>query len=119
MAHLCIKKYFQHFQTQLHDSNSYILNGESEEDNCCLFKTQRVFAESLRMRNLVHNKVSNIVKCSCKMFEFEGIPCRHILAFLRVKQIMQLPKEYIMRRWTRFSRVHEERYKVQDSADNY
>lgn len=52
------------------------------------------------------------------MFDFEGIPRRHILAFFRVKQIMQLPKEYILRRWTRFSRVRKERYKVQGGTDN-
>ncbi|CAL9021286.1 unnamed protein product, partial [Prunus brigantina] len=31
-------------------------------------------------------------------FEFWGIPCRHILAFLRMKQVEHLPDKYILKR---------------------
>ncbi|XP_004301404.1 PREDICTED: protein FAR1-RELATED SEQUENCE 5-like [Fragaria vesca subsp. vesca] len=118
MAHLYTKKYFQYFQAQLYDGNSYIIESEMEDDSHGVYKTKRVFARNLRMRTLIHDKVSNIVTCSCRMFEFEGIPCRHVLAFLRVKQIMELPKEYILRRWTRYSRIRKERCQRQDGADN-
>ncbi|XP_040367290.1 protein FAR1-RELATED SEQUENCE 5-like [Rosa chinensis] len=118
MAQLYTKKYFQYFQAQLHNGNGYIINAVMEDNSRCVYKTERVFAQNLRMRTLVYDKISKIVICSCKMFEFEGIPCRHILALLRLKQIMELPKEYILRRWTRFSRICRDSCQGQDGADN-
>lgn len=39
--------------------------------------------------------------CSCQMFEFSGILCRHVLAVFRVANVLTLPSRYISRRWTR------------------
>ncbi|CAL2271670.1 unnamed protein product [Prunus armeniaca] len=51
------------------------------------------------MKELVHDKDVDKAYCSCKGFEFWGIPCRHILAFLRMKQVEYLPNKYILKRW--------------------
>ncbi|KAK9943484.1 hypothetical protein M0R45_009091 [Rubus argutus] len=67
-------------------------------------------------RALAHQRHEELIEDHRDLNETPNL--RHILAFFRVKQIMQLPKEYILRRWTRFSRVRKERYKVQDGADN-
>lgn len=40
--------------------------------------------------------------CSCQMFEFSGILCRHIiLAVFRMTNLLTLPSRYILKRWTR------------------
>lgn len=39
--------------------------------------------------------------CSCQMFEFSGLLCRHVLAVFRVTNVLTLPSHYILRRWTR------------------
>lgn len=39
--------------------------------------------------------------CSCKKFEGEGIPCRHILCLL--KGLDELPSYYIVNRWTKMT----------------
>ncbi|KAJ4841315.1 hypothetical protein Tsubulata_025698 [Turnera subulata] len=39
--------------------------------------------------------------CSCQMFVFSGIICRHILAVFRVTNVLTLPSDYILKRWTR------------------
>ncbi|KAL5557652.1 hypothetical protein UlMin_033863 [Ulmus minor] len=39
--------------------------------------------------------------CSCQMFEFSGVICRHILAVFRVTNVLTLPSHYILKRWTR------------------
>lgn len=41
------------------------------------------------------------VSCSCQMFEFEGILCRHILKVLNLLDIKEIPPQYILHRWTR------------------
>ncbi|XP_021831814.1 uncharacterized protein LOC110771774 [Prunus avium] len=51
------------------------------------------------MKELVHDKDADKAYCSCKGFEFWGIPCRHILAFLRMKQVEHLLDNYIVKRW--------------------
>lgn len=37
--------------------------------------------------------------CTCKMFEFIGIQCRHVLKVLDARNIKDLPPQYILKRW--------------------
>ncbi|XP_071706493.1 protein FAR1-RELATED SEQUENCE 9 [Rutidosis leptorrhynchoides] len=39
--------------------------------------------------------------CSCHLFEFSGIICRHALSVFRAKNVLTLPSQYILKRWTR------------------
>jgi hypothetical protein len=34
------------------------------------------------------------------MFEYSGIICRHILAVFRAKNVLTLPSQYVLKRWT-------------------
>ncbi|RLN36437.1 protein FAR1-RELATED SEQUENCE 5-like [Panicum miliaceum] len=43
-----------------------------------------------------HNSMMN---CTCKTFEFIGIPCRHMLKVLDTRNIKDLPVQYIVKRW--------------------
>ncbi|VAI22605.1 unnamed protein product [Triticum turgidum subsp. durum] len=36
---------------------------------------------------------------SCKKFEFVGLPCCHVLKVLEIKNIKELPPQYILKRW--------------------
>jgi hypothetical protein len=38
-------------------------------------------------------------RCSCKLFEKMGIPCRHIILALRGEKLYELPSSYILKRW--------------------
>ncbi|XP_020274753.1 protein FAR1-RELATED SEQUENCE 5-like [Asparagus officinalis] len=37
--------------------------------------------------------------CTCKMFDFIGIQCRHVLKVLDARNIKDLPPHYILKRW--------------------
>ncbi|GAA0164987.1 hypothetical protein LIER_20500 [Lithospermum erythrorhizon] len=39
--------------------------------------------------------------CSCQMFEYSGIVCRHVLTVFTVTNILTLPSHYILKRWTK------------------
>ncbi|CAI0433608.1 unnamed protein product [Linum tenue] len=41
------------------------------------------------------------VECSCRKFDFVGILCAHALKVLDKKNIKHIPKQYIMKRWTK------------------
>ncbi|PWZ56105.1 Protein FAR1-RELATED SEQUENCE 9 [Zea mays] len=40
-----------------------------------------------------------MVVCSCKKFEFMGLLCCHVLKILDLRNIKELPRHYILKRW--------------------
>ncbi|MQL87496.1 hypothetical protein Taro_020042 [Colocasia esculenta] len=47
------------------------------------------------------NASDNKATCSCCMFEFSGILCRHALRVFIIVGIRTLPRDYVLKRWTR------------------
>ncbi|XP_024931079.1 uncharacterized protein LOC112492215 [Ziziphus jujuba] len=41
-----------------------------------------------RVREIAYDKEFDFASCTCKKFESEGLPCRHILAFLRLFEVI-------------------------------
>ncbi|KAF7152912.1 hypothetical protein RHSIM_Rhsim01G0160100 [Rhododendron simsii] len=61
--------------------------------------------EGSRSREISVEKSSNLVNCSCKMFDINGTPCRHMLAYFSRMQIMELATKYILWRWTKSAKA--------------
>ncbi|KAJ0096937.1 hypothetical protein Patl1_29335 [Pistacia atlantica] len=59
------------------------------------------FGESHKSYNVNFSVREMKASCSCQMFEFSGLLCRHILTVFRVTNVLTLPSQYVMRRWTR------------------
>lgn len=50
------------------------------------------------------------VACSCQMFEFEGVLCRHVLRVFQILDVGEIPSRYILHRWTRnaeYGTIHD------------
>ncbi|XP_073014540.1 protein FAR1-RELATED SEQUENCE 5-like [Primulina eburnea] len=62
-------------------------------------------SSSAKHRLLTHDIQRDDISCSCMKFQFEGIPCRHMLAFFRINQVFHLPDQYILKRWTKDAKV--------------
>ncbi|KAM6563500.1 hypothetical protein CsatB_023498 [Cannabis sativa] len=45
----------------------------------------------------------NTVICSCKKFEFAGILCSHILKVFSFHNVVKIPSQYILKRWTKYA----------------
>ncbi|KAL6856120.1 hypothetical protein ACP4OV_018922 [Aristida adscensionis] len=45
------------------------------------------------------DSLNSLMSCSCRTFEFLGIPCRHMLKVLDTRNIKDLPAQYILKRW--------------------
>ncbi|OAY67923.1 Protein FAR1-RELATED SEQUENCE 5 [Ananas comosus] len=43
----------------------------------------------------------NIVSCTCKLFEFYGLLCAHVLKVMHYIEIYNIPPHYILNRWTK------------------
>ncbi|XP_008228817.1 PREDICTED: protein FAR-RED IMPAIRED RESPONSE 1-like [Prunus mume] len=78
---------------------------EQDEMQCRYEVSEQVNQGVTRMKELVHDKDADKAYCSCKGFEFWGIPCRHILAFLRMKQVEHFPDKYILKRWLQSAKI--------------
>ncbi|KAK4601355.1 hypothetical protein RGQ29_010777 [Quercus rubra] len=64
--------------------------------------TYEVIEGGGRRVHVVHfNSSNNEITCSCKMFETLGLLCRHALRILIVKNVTELPVQYILKRWTK------------------
>ncbi|XP_027124120.1 protein FAR1-RELATED SEQUENCE 5-like [Coffea arabica] len=46
------------------------------------------------------DSIGDQISCSCKKFEFSGILCSHSLKVLNIRNIMKIPSQYIIKRWT-------------------
>ncbi|XP_044325979.1 uncharacterized protein [Triticum aestivum] len=54
-----------------------------------------------KIREVSYDTISMTAKCSCKLFESNGIMCRHIIRVLRGAKINELPRIYVLKRWER------------------
>lgn len=54
-------------------------------------------------REMIYYTSNSEAKCSCKMFELEGIPYRHILVALRGYLKREIPNPLILNRWTKLA----------------
>ncbi|XP_056687860.1 protein FAR1-RELATED SEQUENCE 5-like [Spinacia oleracea] len=57
--------------------------------------------------NVKVDKVKGELSCSCLLFEFRGILCRHILKAMDVEDFQFVPEKYILDRWRKQVRSYE------------
>ncbi|KAI8535604.1 hypothetical protein RHMOL_Rhmol10G0186900 [Rhododendron molle] len=105
MSELYTLHSFKKFQEEIFQIGAYVLTIRHEDERCCVWKVHREEMEGSRGREVSVDKSSNYVSCSCKMFEFDGIPCRHLLAYLSLMQIRELPSTYLLQRWTKTAKA--------------
>ncbi|XP_047311619.1 protein FAR1-RELATED SEQUENCE 3-like [Impatiens glandulifera] len=103
-ANLYTKKVFAKFQEELVETFVYTANN-IEDDG---------FVSKYRVAKYEHDEKAYIVSvdmaevrasCSCQMFEYSGILCRHILTVFTVTNVLTLPSHYILKRWTMNGRI--------------
>ncbi|XP_042458601.1 protein FAR1-RELATED SEQUENCE 5-like [Zingiber officinale] len=102
MVKLYTKKKWMEFQSEMSESHGYYVQQASIGVELMVYHVMNFQScSSSKPRVLTHDKEKDYISCSCKKFEFEGIPCRHMLAYFRINQVFHLPDKYILKRWTR------------------
>lgn len=107
MASIYTKTIFLRFQTKLAQSTYYLCSKTSTYEG---LKTYSVMSFEKgktydRQHEVLHYMMTDIITCSCRTFEFEGYPCRHMLSLMIKKQVMLLLNHYIVRRWTQTAKA--------------
>lgn len=62
------------------------------------------FDEEQKMYFVTLSISEEIASCSCKMFQFEGILCRDVIAVFKATNVFILPQNYILQQWTKNAR---------------
>lgn len=99
-ASLYTRRIFIKFQGELVDT---LANPATKIDDTGTIMTYSVakFGEENKAHTVRFIASEMKANCSCQMFEFSGIICRHILSVFRTKNVLTLPSPYLLKRWTR------------------
>lgn len=102
-ANLYTRKIFVIFQDELVETLAYTATIIDDTGSETMYRVAK-FGEDHKTHFVRFNVFEKKASCSCQMFEFSGIICRHILAVFRVTNVLTLPSHYILKRWTRNAR---------------
>lgn len=100
---------FEKFQEEFVQSFGYYADNLTEECGTQFVRKYRLvhsYDESNEEMHDVTLSLSEGVKvcCTCRKFESCGILCRHSLKVFVVEGIRNLPREYILKRWTKHAK---------------
>ncbi|XP_019256878.1 PREDICTED: protein FAR1-RELATED SEQUENCE 5-like [Nicotiana attenuata] len=99
-AEIYTRKLFIKFQEELVETLTFLATKVDDNEATTVFQVAK-FGESHKSY-VVHYNVREIkASCSCQMFEYSGLLCRHILTVFRVTNVLTLPPCYVLKRWTR------------------
>ncbi|KAF7150496.1 hypothetical protein RHSIM_Rhsim02G0017200 [Rhododendron simsii] len=92
---------FKTFQKELLDCYGYVGIKINVEGVISRYLVQKCGNGGDERNTVAFNTSNQNVSCSCKMFEFEGVLCRHALKVFQIMNKTELPSRYILHRWTK------------------
>ncbi|KAL2465993.1 Protein FAR1-RELATED SEQUENCE 5 [Abeliophyllum distichum] len=118
MVKIYTKKVFMLFHNEVVKSNLYICSKKETFSHMKTYVVQILEHRPNfdRPRELQYYTDTDFVSCSCRTFDFEGYPCRHMICFLKKKQVLLLPEKYILQRWTKNAKIDSA---CETNASNY
>nr|KYP55294.1 Protein FAR1-RELATED SEQUENCE 5 [Cajanus cajan] len=97
------RRLFIKFQEELVETLTFLANKVDEEELITVYRVAR-YGEIHKAYFVRFNSFEMKATCSCQMFEFSGLVCRHILTVFRVTNLLTLPSHYILKRWSRIAK---------------
>ncbi|KAK8558812.1 hypothetical protein V6N12_042106 [Hibiscus sabdariffa] len=102
-SELYTRKLFMRFQEELVGTLTFMASKSDDDDDIITYQVAK-FGEDHKSYFVKFNVLAMKATCSCQMFEFSGLLCRHVLAVFRVTNVLTLPSHYILKRWTKNAR---------------
>ncbi|KAK1588113.1 hypothetical protein Q3G72_019946 [Acer saccharum] len=99
-ANFYTRKIFAKFQEELVETFVYTANRIDGDGAINTFRVAK-FEDDNKAYIVTLNYQEMRANCSCQMFEYSGILCRHVLTVFTVTNVLTLPSHYILKRWTR------------------
>ncbi|XP_058109541.1 protein FAR1-RELATED SEQUENCE 5-like [Magnolia sinica] len=98
-ANVYTAEIFKVFQVEICEAIGYYERKIKENDTVITYMVAKFGEEKTYTVTL--NAPEMRVACSCCMFEFVGILCRHALRVLSARGVLLIPPHYILKRWTK------------------
>ncbi|XP_022731195.1 protein FAR1-RELATED SEQUENCE 3-like [Durio zibethinus] len=98
-ANLYTRKIFTKFQEELVETFVYTANRIEGDGAISTFRVAK-FEDDNKEYIVTLNYPEMRANCSCQMFEYSGILCKHVLTVFTVTNVLTLPSHYILKRWT-------------------
>ncbi|XP_073043408.1 protein FAR1-RELATED SEQUENCE 9-like isoform X1 [Primulina eburnea] len=104
-ANLYTRRVFIKFQEELVET---LANPATMIDGSTVLTSYRVskFGEEHKAHTVRFNLFEMKATCTCRMLEFSGIICRHVLSVFRAKNVLTLPSDYVLKRWTKNAKTN-------------
>ncbi|KAK2978612.1 hypothetical protein RJ640_003051 [Escallonia rubra] len=99
-AEVYTRKLFIKFQEELVETLAFLATKVEDEETVTTYRVAK-YGESHKAYFVRFSFKEMKAACSCQMFEFSGLVCRHILTVFRVTNVLTLPSHYVLKRWTR------------------
>lgn len=99
-SELYTRKLFARFQEELVGTLTFMASKAEDDGEIITYQVSK-YGEDHKIYYVKFNVMEMKATCSCQMFEFSGLLCRHVLAVFRVTNVLTLPSHYILKRWTR------------------
>lgn len=78
-----------------------VMDETKYDENNIMYVTMQTDAFDIDKRWYAsYNSPSNEAQCSCRGFETKGLLCRHILRIYNLKNVRQIPSQYVLKRYT-------------------
>lgn len=99
-ANLYTRFIFSKFQVELVETFVYTANLVDGDGTVSTYRVAK-FEDYSKAYTVTVNEMDMKATCSCQMFEYSGIVCRHVLTVFTVTNVLTLPSHYILKRWTK------------------
>ncbi|XP_073107840.1 protein FAR1-RELATED SEQUENCE 5 [Elaeis guineensis] len=99
-AELYTRKIFKIFQEELIETCRYTADKITKDGEMSIYNVRKN-EEEHKAYIVEFSSSETTATCSCQMFEYSGILCRHILTVFSELGVNMLPSHYILKRWTR------------------
>ncbi|KAI3992063.1 hypothetical protein MKX01_014954 [Papaver californicum] len=99
-ASLFTRRMFMKFQEELVETLAITATKAEDSGTITTYRVAK-FGEDHKAYSVTFHVFEMKANCSYQMFEFTGIVCRHMLAVFKVTNVLTLPSQYALKRWTR------------------
>lgn len=99
MAQIYTHDVFKKFQVEVLGVVACHPKLESKYDAMTTFKVRDF--EDNQFYRVIWNEGTSDTSCACRMFEYNGFLCRHVMIVLQIAGVNSIPAKYILKRWTK------------------
>ncbi|KAL0363755.1 UNVERIFIED_CONTAM: protein FAR1-RELATED SEQUENCE 1 [Sesamum calycinum] len=105
MAKIYTHAVFKKFQVEVLGVVACHPKLEGKDGPTTTFKVQDF--EQNKVHKVMWNDKTADTSCTCRLFEYNGFLCRHVMIILQISGVNNIPAKYILKRWTKDAKKRE------------